>query len=150
MDLKNFTTQQLQYIKNCNIEEIEQELKNRHDFSVSVNDCFMMKSKDNKTIQLFKVTEIFPVEYKVIGIIITIFVNENVFKCNDKLFLYNTLKNAESITLGDFNQLSDLVNHFNQEEKYNRSIFSRNCCHLLGIEIEESINNNYFTNRDDY
>ena len=134
MDLKNFTTQQLQYIKNCNIEEIEQELKNRNEFSVSVNDCFMMNSKDGKTIQLFRVTEVLPEEHKAIGIVIIIFINEHVLKCNDKLFLYNTLKNAESITLDDFNQLSDLVYHFYQEEQYNRSIFSRNCCHLLGIE----------------
>ena len=110
----------------------------------------MIKSTDDKTIQLFKVTELFPTEYKVIGIIITIFINENVFKCNDKLFLYSTLKNAEPITLDDFNQLSDLANYFHQEEKYNRSVFSRNCCHLLGIKIEESVNNNYFINRDDY
>ena len=137
MDLKNFTTQQLQYIKNCNIEEIEQELKNRNDFNISVNDCFIIKSKDCKTIQLFRVTEVFPAEYKAIGIVIIIFINESVIKCNDTSFLYGTLKNAESITLDDFNQLSDLVNHFSQEEKYNRSIFSRNCCHLLGIEIEE-------------
>lgn len=137
MDLKNFTTQELQYIKNCSIEEIEQELKNRHDFSISVNDCFMIKSKDSKTIQLFRVTELFPTEYTAIGIVIIISINENVFKCNSTSFLYSTLKNAESITLDDFNQLSDLVNHFYQEEKYNRSIFSRNCCHLLGIEIEE-------------
>lgn len=137
MDLKNFTTQELQYIKNCNIEEIEQELKNRHDFNVSINDCFLIKSKDGKTIQLFKVTELFPAEYRVMGIVITIFINDSVYKCNDSIFLYSTLKNAESITLNNFNELIDLVNHFYQEEKYNRSIFSRNCCHLLGIEIKE-------------
>lgn len=138
MDLKDFTTQQLQYIKNCNIEEIEQELKNRHDFfSVSVNDCFMMKSKDGKTIQLFRVTEVLPKEHKAIVIVINISINEYVFKYTDQFFSYNTLKNAESITLDDFNQLSNLVNHFYEEEKYSRSIFSRNCCHLLGIEIEE-------------
>jgi hypothetical protein len=150
MDLKNFTTQQLQYIKNCNIEEIEQELKNRNDFNISVNDCFMMKSKDGKTIQLFRVTEVLPKEHKAIGIVIVISINEYVFKYNDQLFSYNTLRSAESITLDNFNQLSDLVYQFDLEEKYNRSIFSRNCCHSLGIEIEESVNNNYFTNRDDY
>lgn len=79
MDLKNFTTQQLQYIKNCNVEEIEQELKNRYDFSISVNDCFMMKSKDCETIQLFRVTKLFPAEYKAIGIVIIIYILMKVF-----------------------------------------------------------------------
>ena len=115
MDLKNFTTQQLQYIKNCNIEEIEQELKNRHDFNISVNDCFIVKSKDCKTIQLFKVTKIFPTEYKVSGITIDTSINKNVFKFDDQVFSYGTFKNAESITLDDFNQLSDLVYQFYQE-----------------------------------
>ena len=54
MDLKNFTTQQLQYLKNCTVNEIIKELESRNN-TINLFDCFI--NNTDKNTEVYKIID---------------------------------------------------------------------------------------------